>query len=178
MCGIAGVKRFDGRPIEPRLLVAMGERLAHRGPDDSGQWASATTGFAHTRLSIIDVAGSVQPMASCDGRLHLCFNGEIYNYRELRAGLEYPFTTSGDTETLLACFRTHGRDGLKDVQGQFAFAMHDASDDSLTLVRDRLGILPLYYYSDSRVFAFASEVKALLLALPSHPAVNEDVLAD
>src|SRR4051795_3481270 len=144
MCGIAGVKYFDGRAADPVLLEVMGRQLQHRGPDDTGRWTSGGNGFEHRRLSIIDVAGSVQPMASYDDRLHLCFNGEIYNYRQLRSTLSYPFTTNGDTEALLAMWHRGGAAALGEVQGQFAFAVHDAVDDSLVLVRDRLGILPLF----------------------------------
>ena len=97
MCGIAGVRRFDGEPVGRELLANMAARLVHRGPDDTGIWTQSDVGFAHTRLSIIDVLGSQQPMAGANGRTHLVFNGEILNYRELRAGLSYPFRTRGDT---------------------------------------------------------------------------------
>jgi asparagine synthase (glutamine-hydrolysing) len=97
MCGVAGIVRFDRRRVEPETLIAMTAQLVHRGPDDDGIWADGSVGFGHRRLSIIDLAGSPQPMASADGRLHVVFNGEILNYRELRRSLRYPFRTSGDT---------------------------------------------------------------------------------
>ena len=108
MCGIAGIVRFDGAPVEPGVISEMVARLRHRGPDDNGAWIDGSVGFGHTRLSIIDVAGSPQPMASFDERLHLTFNGEILNYRELRAPLDYPFRTNGDTEVLVALHHAHG----------------------------------------------------------------------
>jgi asparagine synthase (glutamine-hydrolysing) len=165
MCGIVGVRRFDGRMVDTQLLRAMASRLTHRGPDAEGYWNGGTIGFGHRRLSIIDLAGSSQPMASADGKCHVTFNGEILNYRDLRRRFAYPYVTDGDTETILACYAERGEAGLSDLEGQFALGLHDARDGSLWLVRDRLGILPLYYYVDATLFAFASEVKALLPAL-------------
>ncbi|MGQ0839396.1 asparagine synthase (glutamine-hydrolyzing) [Actinokineospora sp.] len=165
MCGIAGVRRLDGAPVDPGLLAEMAKRLHHRGPDDAGTWLDGAVGFAHTRLSIIDLGSSVQPMASHDGRKHVAFNGEILNYRQLRSELDYPYRTGGDTETLLALYEKHGVDGVDKLRGQFAYALHDADRGELHLVRDRLGILPLYYYLDAEVFAFASEIKALFPAI-------------
>ncbi len=177
MCGIVGVRRFDGAPVDVELLAAMTRTLHHRGPDDSGFWVNGSTGFGHSRLSIIDLEGSVQPMASPDGRSHVVFNGEILNYRELRGQLNYPYRTRGDTEVLLALYQRYGAQEVTRLQGQFAFALHDADADTLHLVRDRLGILPLYYYADDRLFGFASEIKALLPLLSSL-RVDEDSLHD
>ncbi len=177
MCGVAGIVRFDGRPVEADTLAAMIERLVHRGPDDHGIWVDGPVGFGHRRLSIIDLAGSQQPMASADGRLHITFNGEILNYRELRGRLRYPFRTSGDTETLLAAFEEYGPSSVEHLSGQFAFAIHDGNDGSLWLFRDRLGILPLYYWIDDHQLVFASEIKALFPALPRRPEVDQQGLA-
>ena len=177
MCGVAGIVRFDGRPVEADTLVAMTDRLVHRGPDDQGVWVAGPVGFGHRRLSIIDLAGSPQPMASADGRLHIAFNGEILNYRELRSGLRYPFRTTGDTETLLAAFDAHGAASVEHLSGQFAFAIHDGEDGSVWLFRDRLGILPLYYWLDDEQLVFASEIKALFPALPRRPGVDPQGLA-
>ena len=116
----------------------------------------------HRRLSIIDVAGSSQPMSSPDNRFHVTFNGEILNYRELKEQLDYPFKTDGDTEVVLAVFARFGVAGLKLLRGQFAFAIYDSQLEELWLVRDRLGILPLFYFKNSDVLAFGSEIKALL----------------
>ncbi len=167
MCGIAGIRRFDGQAVSRELLAEMAKRLHHRGPDDSGYWTEGPIGFAHTRLSIIDLAGSPQPMAGASGTTHIAFNGEILNYRQLRSELSYPFHTNGDTEVLLAVYEQHGAQGVAKLRGQFAYALHDAKTGDTHLFRDRLGILPLYYYADSSFFAFASEIKALLPAIGS-----------
>lgn len=167
MCGIAGIRRFDGAPVENGILRAMTSLLVHRGPDAEGFWTNGPIGFGHRRLSIIDLSGSVQPMESVDGSCHITFNGEILNYQALRQRIAYPYRTNGDTETILACYMAHGEAVFEDLEGQFAFALHDARDNSLLLARDRMGILPLYYYVDSAMFAFASEIKALLPAIPS-----------
>ncbi|MGA7050352.1 MAG: asparagine synthase (glutamine-hydrolyzing), partial [Mycobacterium sp.] len=177
MCGIAGVRRFDSEPVSRELLANMAGRLLHRGPDDTGIWTQGDVGFAHTRLSIIDVSGSQQPMAGAGGHTHLVFNGEILNYRELRAGLSYPFRTSGDTEVLLAQYEKYGPGGVERLRGQFAYAIHDSATGETHLFRDRLGILPLYYYVHNDVFAFASEIKALLPVIGA-PRVDEDSLHD
>lgn len=155
----------------------MASRLRHRGPDALGHWVDGSVGMAHTRLSIIDLQGSQQPMVSVDGRRHLVFNGEILNYRQLRAGLSYPFATDGDTEVLLALYDKYGPAGVEEIRGQFAYAIHDADTGCTHLFRDRIGILPLYYVLDTRLFAFASEIKALL-PLIDRPAVDEDSLHD
>jgi asparagine synthase (glutamine-hydrolysing) len=166
VCGIAGIRRFDGAPVDPGVLRAMTQRLVHRGPDADGYWIDGPIAFGHRRLSIIDLSGSVQPMASVDGSCRITFNGEILNYASLRQRVPYAYRTHGDTEAILACYQAHGQAVLGDLEGQFAFALHDARDNSLLLARDRMGILPLYYYADSQVFAFASEIKALLPAVP------------
>ncbi len=166
MCGIVGVYRFDAQPVAPELVRRMTDLLTHRGPDAAGCWTDGPIGLGHRRLSIIDVEGSAQPMACPEGRYRTCFNGEILNYRELRRRFGYPYRTAGDTETLLATYRARGVDMVHELVGQFAFAVHDAVTGDLVLFRDRLGILPLYYYADEHMLAFASEIKALLPALP------------
>lgn len=178
MCGIVGIRRFDGTPVAEEDLRAMAARLPHRGPDGEGYWVGGTVGFGHRRLAVIDPTGSPQPMASLDGLCHIAFNGEILNYRELRSTLGSRFRTHGDTEVLLASYRAWGAGSVRRLRGQFAYAVHDARDDRLWLVRDRLGILPLYYYADDRMVLFASEVKALLAALPGPPEVDRDSLGD
>ena len=177
MCGIAGTVSFDATPADPDELRAMAATLAHRGPDGQGLWTDGRVGFSHTRLSIIDLAGSPQPMAGPRGRLHVCFNGEIFNYQELRSGLDYPFRTRGDTEVLLALFDKHGVDGVTRLVGQFAYAIHDAETGDVYLFRDRLGVLPLYYVTDGKRLAFASEIKTLLPALGEPPEVDHTQLS-
>ena len=172
MCGILGIVRFDGAPVAPGLLATMADQLVHRGPDGNGTWVNGAVGFGHRRLSIIDLAGSPQPMASVDERLHVTFNGEILNYRELRRQSAYPFRTDGDTEVLLAMFREYGPAFVSRLRGQFAHAIHDAGDGSVWLFRDRFGILPLHYWHDAHQLIFASEIKALLPVLPRRPEVD------
>jgi asparagine synthase (glutamine-hydrolysing) len=175
MCGITGVVHF-GDETAPAPIREMTARLQHRGPDATGIWESGgempRAQLGHTRLSIIDLAGSHQPMASADGRYVLVFNGEIYNYRELRAGLDYPFSTSGDTEVLLAGLIREGAKFVRRLRGQFAFAFYDCARGRLLLARDRVGVLPLYFHLTQNAVYFASEVKALLPALKVSPDLD------
>lgn len=173
MCGIVGIQRFDGGTVHEADLRLMAAQLTHRGPDGEGYWTDGPVGFGHRRLSIIDVDGSPQPMASAGDRLHVSFNGEILNYRELRRRLPYPYRTAGDTEVLLAAFAEWGPAGVQQLQGQFAYSLYDGDAATLWLFRDRLGVLPLYYYADASVLLFASEIKALLPVLPAPAEVDE-----
>jgi asparagine synthase (glutamine-hydrolysing) len=169
MCGIAGI---TGRTTQMKeRLERMSEAIAHRGPDNSACefWRSSSgfeCGFAHRRLSIIDLSeAGRQPMASTDGRYSITFNGEIYNYQELRADLEQQgvgFRTNSDTEVLLALYAAHREEALQYLRGMFAFAIRDNRTGEVFIARDRLGIKPLYYYSGDGVFLFSSEVRALL----------------
>jgi asparagine synthase (glutamine-hydrolysing) len=174
MCGIAGIfYPTTPKPVDPARIVALTDVQAHRGPDGSGVWTGSGVGLGHRRLSIIDVEGSPQPMQA--GDLTITYNGEVYNFAELRAELEAKgarFVTSGDTEVLLHGWRAWGAGLLDRLNGMFAFAVHDAQANTLTLVRDRLGVKPLHYVelSDGAV-AFASELKGLL----AHPLVRREV---
>jgi asparagine synthase (glutamine-hydrolysing) len=167
MCGIAGIYHLEtAKPVDPARLRAMLQPMQHRGPDGSGEWTAPGVGLGHLRLSIIDIAGSPQPMASDDELVTLTYNGEIYNFRELRAELEdrgHRFRTSGDTEVIIAAWRQWGPDCLSRLNGMFAFAIHDHQRGCLFLARDRLGVKPLHFVrlSDGSV-AFASELKGLL----------------
>lgn len=173
MCGFTGLLRFDGTPADPRVLGTMTARLAHRGPDDHGIWIDGGVGLGHRRLSIIDLAGSSQPMSTGDGRWTLVFNGEIFNYKELRQTLgDYPFHTEGDTETILAGIATQGMHFVEKLRGQFAFAAYDRQSKTTHLVRDRLGILPLFYWVSSNLAVFGSEINSVLAGLPSGPSVD------
>ena len=177
MCGIAGLRSFRGAP-DLLLLQTMTDAIAHRGPDDQGSWRRDGVAFGHRRLSIIDLAGSLQPMHDVSGTCHVSFNGEIFNYEELRAELDYPFRTAGDTEVLLAAYRRWGAAHVRRLEGQFAYALFDERSGDLWLFRDRLGVLPLFYVERPGLFAFASEVKALLPVLGTDLAVDEDSLGD
>lgn len=176
MCGIAGVRRFDGQPADEDAVRAMMAVLTHRGPDDSGLVVRGPVGFGHTRLSIIDLAGSRQPMQGPGDRHLLTFNGEIFNYRELRHRLNHPFRTDGDTEVVLATLAQQGPHGASSFVGQFAVALHDTQREVTWLVRDRLGVLPLYYYLDDQQLVFASEIKAIIEVLGSRTGIDESQL--
>ncbi len=170
MCGIAGL--FCSRQPPTRVeLEAMVRTLHHRGPDGQGLWIDGLIGLAHTRLAIIDPEGGAQPMASVDGQLHLVFNGEIFNYIELRAELRalgHRFRTDSDTEVLLQAYQAWGDDCLRRLNGQFAFGLWDARQQRLLLARDGVGIRPLFWTRVGPRLAFASEAKALF-ALPEVP---------
>lgn len=173
MCGIAGIfYPATPKPVDPARISAMADVQAHRGPDGSGVWTAPGVGLGHRRLSIIDVAGSPQPMASADGALTVTYNGEIYNFAELRTELQAlgaVFATRGDTEVLLHGWQAWGTAMLERLNGMFAFALHDSRRQCLFLARDRLGVKPLHYVelSDGGV-AFASELKGLL----AHPLLR------
>lgn len=168
MCGIAGIFNNDARPVDEAALLAMREAMVSRGPDGAGLWsdAEAGIGLAHRRLAIVDLTDrGAQPMASADGRYRVVFNGEIYNYPELRRWCEQKgarFANHCDTEVLLQLYAIEGAAMLKRLRGMFAFALWDAREHSLLLARDPFGIKPLYYAEDSRGLRFASQVKALL----------------
>jgi asparagine synthase (glutamine-hydrolysing) len=174
MCGIAGTFAFDGRAADRALLQAMGDSLAHRGPDGEGFLADGPVGIAHRRLSILDLEGGAQPMTTRDGGAFLAFNGEIYNFVELREELQrrgHPFETASDTEVILHLYEERGPACVEALRGMFAFALWDPRLGRLFLARDRVGIKPLYLYQDDRVLVFASEIKAILL----HPEVPRDL---
>ncbi|MEM7142383.1 MAG: asparagine synthase (glutamine-hydrolyzing) [Actinomycetota bacterium] len=179
MCGIVGIRALARGVVDRDALDAATHALHHRGPDDRRLWLNDEVGFGHTRLSIIDLGGSQQPMHTVDGRQHLIFNGEILNYRSVRAGLsDHAFQTDGDTETLFASVLRHGPAGLAELRGQFAFALYDEDDGSVLLARDRMGVLPLYYAVRPDRVVFGSEVKALLPLLDQRPSVNDAALDD
>jgi asparagine synthase (glutamine-hydrolysing) len=173
MCGIVGYVDMD-RPIAREILATMRDRLAHRGPDDAGLWLSADgcAGLGHRRLSIIDLSAlGHQPMLSPDGRHVIVFNGEIYNFRELRERLAADgqrFRSGSDTEVLLAAYRKWGSGCLQHLRGMFAFAIYDTAERRLFAARDRAGEKPFFYRHEGRRLIFASELKALL-AHPGSP---------
>lgn len=173
MCGIAGMFHLQtAKPVDPQRVQTMTDVMAHRGPNGSGVWVAPGVGLGHRRLAIIDLATGDQPMHSEDGRHSIVFNGEIYNFRELRGELEAlgaVFRTNSDTEVILHGWRAWGPDCVSRFDGMFAFAIHDEGKNCLFLVRDRLGVKPLFYteLSDGCVL-FASELKGLL----AHPLVR------
>lgn len=167
MCGIVGHYARQGPALPPDVLFGLSECVRHRGPDDNTWWQHGRFSFAHRRLSIIDLSSGQQPMASADGQVVITFNGEIYNYRELRHELEqhgHAFRTSSDTEVLINGYRQWGRGLLAKLRGMFAFAIADRSAQQLLLARDRFGEKPLFYLDDDSGTTFASEVTPLSAA--------------
>jgi len=178
MCGLSGFVDMAGTTRDAgEVLRRMNRRLAHRGPDAEGYFQQGPAWLAHRRLSVIDITASTQPMRSADGRHCLVFNGEIYNFRELRQQLQAEgrrFRTAGDTEVTLQAIAQWQDDALARLQGMFAFAAWDADTQTLFAARDHLGVKPFHYFWDGKLFAFASELKALL----EHPAISKEIDLD
>jgi len=174
MCGIAGMLKFDGGQADSHQLGKMIATLHYRGPDANGIHISGAAGLAHARLSIIDLQSGAQPMSTEQGRLWITFNGEIFNYIELREELlakGHTFATRSDTEVILRAYLEYGEDCVKHFNGQWAFAIWDAAEHKLFLSRDRSGVRPLFYTQNADRFLFASEIKALL----AHPGVSSQI---
>lgn len=175
MCGVAGTFNLDGRPASPTTVRNMSSELAHRGPDGAGVFVDGAVALGHRRLAIIDLSSAgQQPMATPDGRYALTYNGEVYNYRELRAQLRslgHRIESETDSEVVLHAFVEWGPKCVERFNGMFAFAVWDAEQGSLFLARDRYGIKPLYYAFFGNTLLFASEQKALL----AHPAASREV---
>lgn len=184
MCGINGI--WGESDHRRRRIEAMNQRLAHRGPDAEGVWEGEGIGLGHRRLAIIDLSDTAnQPMHTPDGRFTLVYNGEIYNFEQLRASLAetvasrgWPWRGHSDTEVLLYGLAIHGTDFLKRCNGMFALAFWDGSANRLLLARDRLGIKPLYYLRTPRALAFSSEIRALLQSGMSDHQLDGHALAD
>jgi asparagine synthase (glutamine-hydrolysing) len=177
MCGICGHVNID----DDALIVRMADAMAHRGPDDYGYFTEGNVHLGHRRLSIIDIAGGHQPMITPDGRLVIVFNGEIYNFPELREQMlarGHSFETRSDTEVLLHLFAEQGPEALHALNGMFAFAVHDRQTGEIFLARDRIGIKPLYYLELPNRFLFASEVKSLLCYSDWTPTINPRAIHD
>ncbi len=180
MCGIVGVFNNSDPSRALAVVERMNDTIVHRGPDDAGTWAGRGAAIGMRRLSIIDLVGGRQPMATDDG-VHIVFNGEIYNYRRLRAELEregYRFRTHSDTEVILNLYHRGGVEAIEQLEGMFAICLVDTRSGIAHLFRDRMGIKPLYYGEHHGRFYFASELKAILEVLPTRPAVNERSLYD
>ena len=182
MCGIAGrVNYLSGAPVDAETITRMCDLIAHRGPDGAGTMVDGTVGLGHRRLAVIDLSpAGRQPMSTDDGQLWITFNGEIYNFLELRReleGLGHRFRSQTDTEVLLAAYRQFGVDCLARLHGMFAFAIWDALRRTLFLARDRLGQKPLFYRLDRDGIAFASEPKAFLAERSFIPEPNLEALS-
>ncbi len=164
MCGIAGIINFDDNIVDSATLAKMNNSLTHRGPNESGSFIDKNIGLTHNRLSIIDLKNGQQPMLNNDKTVCISFNGEIYNYCELRSKLQdkgYTFKTNSDTEVLLYLFQEYGKDCLQYINGMFAFAGYNKNTNKVLIARDRMGQKPLVYYESNKFFAFASELQAL-----------------
>jgi asparagine synthase (glutamine-hydrolysing) len=181
MCGICGKLNLDRQAaVDEESLRRMMAAMQHRGPDGDGVYLSGAVGLGHVRLSIIDLDFGAQPITNEDGTIWIVFNGEIYNFQELRQDLAakgHIFRTRSDTEVIVHLYEEMGPDCLAELRGMFAFAIWDARLERLLLARDRIGIKPLYFYRSGNSFSFASEIKALL-ALPEVPRVLDEQSVD
>src|SRR3569832_1771408 len=174
MCGIVGIVRNDGKPIDEQLLARMNDAIRHRGPDEDGFYVNGSAGLAMRRLAIIDLKSGQQPIHNEDRSAWIVFNGEIYNYRSLREKLEklgHTFYTNSDTEAIILAYEQYGADCPKHLRGMFAFAIWDERKQELFLARDRVGKKPLLYARTANAFVFGSEFSALLL----HPSVSREI---
>jgi asparagine synthase (glutamine-hydrolysing) len=176
MCGICGKLNLDRNAagVEPTLIRAMMDTIRHRGPDDDGLYVAPGVGLGHLRLSIIDLGSGHQPLSNEDGTIWIVFNGEIYNYLELRAFLVsrgHIFKTQTDTEVIVHLYEELGPRCLEKLRGMFAFALWDEKKKTLLLARDRVGIKPLYYALTDKAIVFASEIKAIL----ADPAIHREL---
>ena len=175
MCGISGRFNLDGRPVTVNEIVAMRDILVHRGPDDAGIFIDGAIGLGHRRLSIIDLEGGRQPISNEDGTVTVVFNGEIYNFDELRrelVGRGHSFSTRSDTEVIVHLYEEVGAECVQRFRGMFAFALWDAKRMQLLLARDRLGVKPLYYAQVDGSLLFASEIKSLLRSELLHAEID------
>ena len=175
MCGITGIFDLKGGPVDRQLLQKMNDRIAHRGPDGEGFFVSGAMGLGNRRLSIIDLEGGQQPQSNEDESLHVVFNGEIYNFIELREELinkGHRFKTRSDTEVIVHAYEEWGDDCPLRFNGMFVFALWDSKKRRLLIARDHLGIKPLYYVTLGNQLLFASEIKALLVDPRCQRSVN------
>jgi len=174
MCGIVGIVRCDRRDVDRALLTRMADAVRHRGPDDDGFYLNGPVGLGMRRLSIIDRAGGAQPIHNRDRSAWIVFNGEIYNYRQLRKQLEklgHTFYTNSDTEAIIHAYDQYGADCPKHLRGMFAFAICDERTQELFLARDRVGKKPILYAQVNGQLVFGSEFSALL----QHPDIGKDI---
>ncbi len=182
MCGIAGFSQFHSSIGNIETLKSMGQAIYHRGPDAGSEYIDDNIGLSHRRLAIIDLSDAgIQPMQSYDEQYVIAFNGEIYNFLEIRADLEakgYPFKTHTDTEVILALYHYEGTDLLKKINGMFAFALWDKKKQQLFIARDRIGKKPLYYCQHNKEIVFASELKSLLTITDIPKEIRIDAVYD
>src|SRR5207248_2234435 len=180
MCGICGQFNFvSDEPVEPETVGRMTDSIAHRGPDDEGYFFSGSLGLGFRRLSIIDLAGGHQPMSDVDETVWVIFNGEIYNFKELRAELEqrgHRFRTRCDTEVIVHGYKEWGTEVFNHLNGMFGLAIWDLERKRLIVARDAMGIKLMYYRITEGRFIFGSEIRALLAGEDSQPSVDPTAL--
>jgi asparagine synthase (glutamine-hydrolysing) len=176
MCGIAGQFNFvSDEPVEPATIRRMADSIAHRGPDDEGYFISGPLGFGFRRLSIIDLVSGHQPMSDVEQTVWLIFNGEIYNFKELRTELQtrgYSFRTNSDTEVIIHGYKEWGTEVLNRLNGMFGLALWDVNKKRLVVARDAMGIKLIYYRIAEGLLTFGSEVRAVLASDDVHPEVD------
>ncbi|NLX74167.1 MAG: asparagine synthetase B, partial [Bacteroidales bacterium] len=178
MCGINGIVSYTATEKEARIK-RMNERLAHRGPNDKGSWVDDTLALGHQRLSIIDLSDAGhQPLISACGRYIMVYNGEVYNFQALRKQFDYPYRSQTDSEVLLAAWTRLGKQAVSLFEGMFAIAVWDIQERKLTLVRDRMGVKPLYYSHQNGHLIFSSEVRALLASGLAEKKLSDSSLVD
>ena len=182
MCGISGIVRFDSKEVNEKPLLDMMKAMKHRGPDDQGVFINKNVGLGFVRLSILDLTNvGHQPMCDTKERYYIVFNGEIYNYIELREELKtlnYSFKSNTDTEVLLYSYIEWGESCLDKLNGMFAFVIYDKDTDNLFGARDRYGVKPFYYYKDDSLFVFASDIPPILDTKFIAASANEQVIFD
>ncbi|WP_223414078.1 MULTISPECIES: asparagine synthase (glutamine-hydrolyzing) [unclassified Pseudomonas] len=182
MCGIAGLIHLDNNPVSPAILQRMTDAIAHRGPDGEGHWIEGNVGLGHRRLAIIDLSpAGHQPIASVSQRYVMVYNGEVYNYRELRTELEtlgYQFRSRTDSEVVLNALIAWGVKALERFNGMFGLALWDRQEQTLLLARDRYGIKPLYYSMQGQTLAFGSEQKAILAIPEFRRSLDKEALLE
>ena len=179
MCGINGIWNLDGSLVPKGKILSMNQNLKHRGPDENNIIIEKNLALGHTRLSIIDVDNGKQPISNADKSISMVYNGEIYNYLELRKILMakgYQFYTNCDTEVVLKCYEEFGNEFVSHLRGMFAIAIWDKNNNALILARDRLGQKPIYYYHDSKKFAFSSELNSLMSGLDHNKDIDPNGL--
>ncbi|HVU57438.1 MAG TPA: asparagine synthase (glutamine-hydrolyzing) [Puia sp.] len=180
MCGISGVIGSEGRESLRRTIKKINDAMSHRGPDADGFFVEDTIALGHRRLSILDLSTAAnQPFADASGRYVMVFNGEIYNFQDIRQKLpDYPFVTSGDTEVVIAAYAKWGKDSIRLLKGMFALAIWDRKDNSVFMVRDRFGVKPMYYYHQDDQLIFASEIRAILASGKVPKKINKRAIID
>ena len=182
MCGISGIVNFNNKSVEKEVVAQMMKKMKHRGPDDEGIFIEDNIGLGFVRLSILDLSISGhQPMASDDGKYVMIFNGEVYNYIELRDELKakgYEFKSNSDSEVVLKSYQEWGEACLDKFNGMWALTIYNTQTKELFGARDRFGIKPFYYYKDSESFIFASEIKSIKVAINNNLSINEQAVFD